>query len=119
MNTRATAVAGYLQGYCDASEGKYCALLPVAFPVNIIQCDGSNKPIDSGEPWVFNTVYKIPLCKATPGNVGYLDWDPPAGGAGEVVCSIVTRRTTRRSTCRRGSTSPRPATRTAAAARAA
>ena len=42
VNTRATAVAGYLQGYCDASEGKYCALLPVAFPVNIITCDGNN-----------------------------------------------------------------------------
>ena len=90
VNTRATAVAGYLQGYCDASEGKFCALLPVAFPVNIIQCNGSNKPTDSGEPWVFNTVYKIPLCNAEAGNVGYIDWDPHAGGAGDVVCSIQT-----------------------------
>ena len=90
VNTRATAVAGYLQGYCDASEGRYCALLPVAFPVNIMACDGSNKPLDSGTPWVFNTVYKIPLCSSSPGNVGYLDWDPPAGGASDVVCSIIT-----------------------------
>lgn len=90
ITTRATAVAGYLQGYCDASEGKYCALLPIAMPVNIIRCDGSNKPIDTGESWKFNVVYKIPLCQSNPGNVGYLDWDPPAGGTGEVVCSILT-----------------------------
>ena len=90
VNTRATAVAGYLQGYCDATEGKYCALLPVAFPVNITNCDGSNKPIDTGVSFTFNVVYKIPLCSSTPGNVGYVDWDPPAGGVGEVVCSILT-----------------------------
>lgn len=90
VNTRATAVAGYLQGYCDASEGKFCALLPVAFPVNIIQCNGNNKPTDTGQPWIFNTVYKIPLCSSTSGNVGYVDWDPHAGGAGDVVCSIQT-----------------------------
>ena len=90
VTTRATAVAGYLQGYCDATEGNACALLPIAMPVNIIECDGSNRPVDTGEYWKFNFVYKIPLCQASPGNVGYLDWDPPAGGAGEVVCSILT-----------------------------
>lgn len=90
VSTRATAVAGYLQGYCDSSEGKYCALLPIAMPVNIIECDGSNRPVDTGESWKFNVMYKIPLCLASPGNVGYLDWDPPAGGTGEVVCSILT-----------------------------
>lgn len=90
VTTRATAVTGYLQGYCDSSEGNYCALLPVAFPVNIMRCDGSNKPIDLGTPWTFNVVYKIPLCSNSPGNVGYLDWTPPAGGIGEVVCSILT-----------------------------
>jgi len=90
VTTRATAVAGYLQGYCDATEGKYCALLPVAFPVNDIECDGSNRPIDTGVSYTFNVVYKIPLCSNGPGNVGYLDWDPPSGGTGEVVCSIIT-----------------------------
>ncbi len=90
ISSRATAVAGYLQGYCDATEGNYCALLPVAFPVNIAECDGSNRPIDTGVAFRFNVVYKIPLCSNAPGNVGYLDWDPPAGGAGEVVCSIIT-----------------------------
>jgi hypothetical protein len=90
VNTRATAVAGYLQGYCDSSEGRYCALLPVAFPVNVISCDGSNNPLDTGQPWVFNTVYIIPLCNTASGNVGYIDWDPHSGGAGDVVCSIQT-----------------------------
>lgn len=90
VRTRATAVSGYLQSYCDASEGNYCALLPVAFPTSIIQCNGTNKPTDTGVPWAFGTVYKIPLCNGSPGNVGYLDWRPPHGGAGEVVCSILT-----------------------------
>lgn len=31
----------------------------------------------------------VPLCKGAPGNVGWLDWDLPAGGAAEIVCSIV------------------------------
>ena len=90
VTTRAAAVAGYLQGYCDATQGKYCALLPVAFPVDIISCDGSNRPIDTGTPWLFNKVYKFPLCSNSPGNVGWLDWTPPSGGASELVCSILT-----------------------------
>jgi hypothetical protein len=89
VNTRATAVAGYLQGYCDATEAHYCALLPIALPVNMITCNGSNSPIDTGQPWTFGVVYKVPLCSNAPGNVGWLDWDPPNGGAGEVVCSIL------------------------------
>jgi Putative Flp pilus-assembly TadE/G-like len=90
VTTRATAVAGYLQSYCDSSEGHFCALLPVAFPVDIIKCDGNNKPADTGTPWTFNVVYKIPLCQSNPGNVGWLDWTPTAGGTGELVCSILT-----------------------------
>ena len=90
ITTRATAVAGYLQGYCDASAGKYCALLPVAFPVDIITCNGQNRPIDTGITWRFQQVYKFPLCSNDPGNVGWLDWDPPNGGTSELVCSIVT-----------------------------
>lgn len=90
VTTRATAVSGYLQGYCDSSQGKYCALLPIAFPVNAISCDGQHQPVDTGQPWTFNIVYKIPLCSISSGNVGYLDWTPKAGGTGEVVCSILT-----------------------------
>jgi hypothetical protein len=90
VTTRATAVAGYLQGYCDATQGHYCALLPVAFPVDIVTCNGNNRPIDTGQAWEFNRVYKFPLCSNSPGNVGYIDWDPPNGGASELVCSILT-----------------------------
>jgi hypothetical protein len=87
--TRATAVAGYLQGYCDASQGRYCALLPIAFPVDVMTCNGTNAPRDAGTPWPWNTVVKVPLCSTAAGNVGWLDWDANAGGAGDVVCSIL------------------------------
>lgn len=90
VSQRATAVAGYLQGVCDASLGNACALLPVAIPVNAVTCAGNNDPINSGIPWSRHTVYKVPLCNGAPGNVGWLDWDPPNGGASELVCSIVT-----------------------------
>ncbi|HEX5241320.1 MAG TPA: hypothetical protein VFW20_10015 [Candidatus Limnocylindrales bacterium] len=90
VSTRSTAVAGYLQGYCDSSQGHYCALLPVAIPVDVMSCNGSNSPIDSGVAWTWNTVIKIPLCSTAPGNVGWLDWTPPNGGTSELVCSIVT-----------------------------
>lgn len=88
VNTRATAVAGYLQGYCDSSQGAACALLPVTIPVNIVTCDGSNNPLDTGTPWVLNQVYRVPLCKNGPGNVGWLDWTPPGGGTSELIQSI-------------------------------
>jgi hypothetical protein len=58
-------------------------------PVNLITCDQPNKPVDTGEPWEFGVVYRVPLCNNSPGNVGWLDWTPPGGGAGEVVCSIL------------------------------
>jgi Putative Flp pilus-assembly TadE/G-like len=90
VNTRATAVAGYLQGYCDASQGHYCALMPLAMPVNAISCDGQHNPVDTGSPWAFNVVIKVPLCSTSSGNVGWLDWTPKSGGAGEVVCSVLT-----------------------------
>lgn len=90
VNTRATAVAGYLQGYCDASAGKYCALLPIAIPVNVMTCNGTNSPFDSGSAWSWNVLVKIPLCSTAPGNVGWLDWDPNGGGSSDVVCSIIT-----------------------------
>jgi Putative Flp pilus-assembly TadE/G-like len=89
VTTRATAVAGYLQGYCDSSQGAYCALLPVAIPVNVMSCNGNNSPADTGVSWTWNTVVKIPLCSTAAGNVGWLDWTPPGGGSGELVCSIL------------------------------
>jgi hypothetical protein len=90
VTTRATAVAGYLQGYCGASQGSYCSILPVALPVDKIMCaTGNNPPIDSGTHWDWNVVVKVPLCSAANGNVGWLDWTPPAGGSSELVCSIL------------------------------
>ena len=89
VNTRATAVAGYLQGYCDSTQGNACAILPVAIPVNILGCDGNNLPVNTGSPWQFGVVYKIGLCTNGPGNVGWLDWTPPGGGTPELANSIL------------------------------
>lgn len=89
IGTRATSVSGYLQGLCDASQGNYCAVLPVAIPVNVVNCDGSNNPINTGIPWTWNQVYKVPLCQNGPGNVGWLDWTPPGGGTPELINSIL------------------------------
>jgi Putative Flp pilus-assembly TadE/G-like len=91
VNTQATAAAGYLQESCDASQGDVCALLPVAIPVDIVTCDGSNRPVNTGFPWVADatTVYKVPLCSNGPGNVGWLDWNPP-GGVPDTIQSIIT-----------------------------
>jgi hypothetical protein len=92
VTTRATAVAGYLQGYCAASQSSACAVLPITIPVNAVICDGQNdvQEIQPPAPWAWNTVLTVPLCKANPGNVGWLDWDvDDGGGAAEIVCSIV------------------------------
>ena len=89
VTTRATAVAGYLQGYCAADQGEWCAVLPVTIPVNQVTCDGQNDIVPGTDPWPWNTVLTVPLCKNSPGNVGWLDWTPPGGGAKELVCSIV------------------------------
>ncbi|HEX5465235.1 MAG TPA: Tad domain-containing protein [Candidatus Limnocylindrales bacterium] len=90
VDTRATAVAGYLQGFCDASQGSACSLLPVTIPVNIVTCDGSNNPVNTGSAWVLNQLYKVPLCQNGPGNVGWVDWTPPAGGTSELIEAINT-----------------------------
>jgi hypothetical protein len=92
VTTQATAASGYLQESCAASQGDACALLPVTVPVNILSCDGSNNPVDTGNPWVADgtTVYKVPLCKNGPGNVGWIDWTPPGGGTSELISSITT-----------------------------
>jgi hypothetical protein len=89
-STRATAVTGYLQGACTATGGSSCAVLPVTIPVNVVQCDGSNNPVNTGTPWVLNQLYKVPLCQNGPGNVGWLDWTPPGGGTSELIGSIQT-----------------------------
>jgi hypothetical protein len=89
VTTRATAVAGYLQGYCGSSQGDWCAVFPVTIPVNTLGCDGQNDPAFGSDPWEWNAIITIPLCNAAPGNVGWLDWDPPAGGSDEITCSVL------------------------------
>ena len=89
VTTRATAVAGYLQGQCGADQGQWCAVLPVTIPVNTVTCDGSNDVVPGSTAWPWNVVLTVPLCKDAPGNIGWLDWDPPSGGASELDCSIV------------------------------
>ena len=89
VSTRATAVAGYLQGYCDASQGIWCAVLPVTIPGFVPQCGNTGDLNNGGDPWTTGVVYTIGLCRNSPGNIGWLDWDPPGGGASELVCSIV------------------------------
>src|SRR5579862_4188911 len=90
VSKQSTAAAGYLQESCSADQGAACALLPVTIPVDIVTCDGSNNPVDTGTPWVLGQVYKVPLCKNGPGNVGWLDWTPPGGGTSELIQSIQT-----------------------------
>ena len=62
VTTRATAVSGYLQGFCDATEGSACSLLPVTIPVNAATCDNRNNLVTTGQPWALGPVYKVPLC---------------------------------------------------------
>jgi Putative Flp pilus-assembly TadE/G-like len=90
VSKQSTAAAGYLQESCSSDQGPGCAVLPVTIPVDIVSCDGSNNPVDTGTPWVLGQVYKVPLCKNGPGNVGWLDWTPPGGGTSELIQSIQT-----------------------------
>jgi hypothetical protein len=89
VTTRATAVSGYLQGVCAASQGSSCAVLPVTIPVNTVTCNGSNDVIPGSSAWPWNTVLTVPLCKSNPGNVGWLDWTPTGGGTSELEQSIL------------------------------
>ena len=82
--TEATAIAGY-------GQPVGATLLPITPPINILTCDGQNDPAFQIPPehWGTNVMYKVPLCKNGPGNVGWIDWDPPAGGASELAAEIL------------------------------
>ena len=92
--TRATAIAGYPTSISRA-------VLPITFNLVITECTSNNKVlVDPGaRQWVPDTDYLIPLCQLDPGNVGWLDWDPPptsdpetcpGNGNPELICSIET-----------------------------
>ena len=85
-----TAAAGFLQESCAATDSEYCGLLPMAMPVNQVSCDGSNNVVDTGDQWSSDgrTVYKVPLCKNGPGNVGWLDWTPARRRDAELIDEV-------------------------------
>jgi hypothetical protein len=85
-NTTATAVSGLLQG-CTVDTG--CIVLPVAAPVTVVTCAGNGDAQITPTDWPTNTRIIVPLCKGNPGNVGWLDWTPPAGGNSELVQNIL------------------------------
>jgi hypothetical protein len=89
----ATARTGYLSTFSPAG------LLPVTFPVLLEQCipgSGSNglvlptygSPPSHAWPTGPNNVVALPFCANGPGNVGWIDWTPPAGGASELAGQI-------------------------------
>lgn len=86
-NTKATAVAGTLEGICAASDG--CGLLPVTFPVTVGNCDNTGALQIGTDPYGFHSLTQatqdrdsgslsllsiVPLCKNGPGDVGWLDF---------------------------------------------
>jgi hypothetical protein len=84
----ATAVTGYVE---TTSAG---GLLPLTFPILVTSCEtggGAAKLIHpygnapAGEwPYGPNNRIAMPLCSNGPGNVGWIDWNPPGGGASEL-----------------------------------
>jgi hypothetical protein len=97
-SAEATAVTGY------AEKSSHGALIPLALPITLTQCDtgsGSNKLVFpyGGDPdavpptgqWPVGpeNVVAIPLCSNGPGNVGWIDWYQ-SGGASTVADSIRT-----------------------------
>jgi hypothetical protein len=81
--TEATAVSGEL-------DAPGIGLLPVTPPINILTCDGQNRPdfLEPATEWAPETLYRIPLCASGAGNVGWLDWTPPSGGSSELASCI-------------------------------
>ncbi len=90
LTTSATATsrAGWSAGTCAAEAG--CTVLPVTVPVTIVSCDGSGEAQQTNDPYNTQTLYIIPLCKNSPGNVGWIDWTPTAGGTSELIDAITT-----------------------------
>ena len=88
ISATATAASGYLNSVCEADAG--CVVLPVTIPITILGCDGSNDPayVTPEQQWDIGQFYTLPLCKNGPGNVGWLDWTPTAGGTSELADAI-------------------------------
>jgi len=82
----ATARAGYVTKTCSGEGG--CGVLPVTFPITQVSCDGSGNAVQTTASYEIGVHVIIPLCKNGPGNVGWLDWSPTAGGTSELETSI-------------------------------
>lgn len=82
--TKATAVSGF-------ADSLSTGVLPVTFPLTITTCTGSNKVFldPAALQWSPDQDYLVPLCAADPGNVGWLDWTPTAGGTSELIDKIL------------------------------
>lgn len=80
----ATAIAG-------TGQPRRSGFLPVTPPIAVVTCTGQNDPAFALVPtrWNTNQIYRVPLCKSGPGNVGWIDWTPPAGGTSELVQAIL------------------------------
>jgi hypothetical protein len=61
----------------------------VTFPTTLVSCDNQGDAIGTNIGWSKYVRYIIPLCKNGPGNVGWLDWTPPGGGASELADAII------------------------------
>jgi Flp pilus assembly protein TadG len=83
----ATARAGYVTQTCAAEAG--CGVLPVTFPNTQVTCDDQGNAVQTTAKYEIGVRYVIPLCKNGPGNVGWLDWTPTAGGTSELVDSFL------------------------------
>jgi len=85
----ATAVTGFVQSCQSSDEG--CAVLPVNIPVWFSVCNGHDLAQNTvGIEWPMNETVVLPLCFNSPGNIGWIDFTPPAGGADEVKDCILT-----------------------------
>jgi Putative Flp pilus-assembly TadE/G-like len=84
----ATAVTGFVQSCQSAEQG--CAVLPVNVPVWFSVCVGKDLSQNQGTSWPLNTTLVLPLCFNSAGNIGWIDFTPPAGGSSEVVTCIQT-----------------------------
>jgi Putative Flp pilus-assembly TadE/G-like len=90
MTTTATATTrvGYTAGACAATAG--CNVLPITVPVTVVSCDSTGNAEPTNINYTLGKVYIIPLCKVGPGNVGWIDWTPTAGGTNELIQAILT-----------------------------
>lgn len=99
-NFTAAATATARTGFVTTVSAN--GLLPLTFPIMLEQCQtggGSARlvtpkyPVAPGEdphawPYGPNNRLALPLCSNGPGNIGWIDWNPPAGGASELSDAI-------------------------------